>query len=90
MSDEDHNIHDFDIALICGYFSSMDRQGPGSPEATLRALSFIGNMREGSSIADLGCGTGGQTMVLAQNTPGNITGVYFISEKKYRSSARSE
>jgi len=26
MSDEEHNIHDFDIALICEYFSSMDRQ----------------------------------------------------------------
>lgn len=75
MSDKEHNIHDFDIALICEYFSSMDRQGPGSQEATLRALSFIGNMHEGSSIADLGCGTGGQTIVLAQNTPGNITAI---------------
>jgi len=75
MSDKEHNIHDFDIALICEYFSSMDRQGPGSQEATLRALSFISNMYEGSSIADLGCGTGGQTIVLAQNTPGKITAI---------------
>jgi len=41
MSDEEHNIHDFDIALICEYFSSMDRQGPGSPEATIKALSLL-------------------------------------------------
>ena len=75
MSDKEHNIHDFDIALICEYFSSMDRQGPGSREATLRALSFIGNLHEESRIADLGCGTGGQTIVLAQNTPGNITAI---------------
>src|SRR3989339_33325 len=75
MSENKHNIHDFDIALICEYFSSMERQGPGSPEATIKALSFIGNMRQGASIADLGCGTGGQTIVLAQNTPGNITAI---------------
>jgi len=72
MSDKELNIHDFDIALICEYFSSMDRQGPGSQDATLRALSFIGSMHERSNIVDLGCGTGGQTMVLAQNTQGNI------------------
>lgn len=75
MSDKEQNIHDFDVALICEYFSSMDRQGPGSQEATLRALSFIDNMHKESSIADLGCGTGGQTIVLAQNTPGKITAI---------------
>ncbi|MCE5214576.1 MAG: class I SAM-dependent methyltransferase, partial [Methanobacterium sp.] len=75
MSDEEHNIHDFDIALICEYFSSMDRQGPGGKEATIKALSFIDNLHEKSNIVDLGCGTGGQTIVLAQNTPGNITAI---------------
>ncbi|OHD52188.1 MAG: hypothetical protein A2096_00185 [Spirochaetes bacterium GWF1_41_5] len=40
MSDKDHNIHDFDVALICEYFSSMDRQGPGSREATIKASWF--------------------------------------------------
>ncbi len=75
MSDKEQNIHDFDVALICEYFSSMDRQGPGSQEETLRALSFIDNMHKESSIADLGCGTGGQTIVLAQNTPGKITAI---------------
>ncbi len=75
MSDEEHNIHDFDIALIREYFSSMDRQGPGSHEATIKALSFIDNIHEKSNIVDLGCGTGGQTIVLAQNTPGNITAI---------------
>jgi ubiquinone/menaquinone biosynthesis C-methylase UbiE len=75
MSDEEHNIHDFDIVLIREYFSSMDRQGPGSQEATIKALSFIDNIHEKSNIVDLGCGTGGQTIVLAQNTPGNITAI---------------
>ena len=72
---ENKSIHDFDFSLICEYFSLLERQGPGSREMTLRALSFIGNLTDKSRIADIGCGTGGQTMVLAQNAPGRITGV---------------
>ena len=66
-------IHEFDFGLISEYFAELERQGPGSPEATLKALSFIDNISHESKIADLGCGTGGQTMVLAQNTKGSIT-----------------
>ncbi len=47
---------------------------------TLRALSFISHLDEHSRIADLGCGTGGQTMLLAQNTAGFITGVDLIPD----------
>uniref|UniRef100_UPI003217BF43 class I SAM-dependent methyltransferase n=1 Tax=uncultured Draconibacterium sp. TaxID=1573823 RepID=UPI003217BF43 len=75
MSNENKSIHEFDINLICEYFSNIERQGPGSPEITLKALSFIDNLSEKSRIADIGCGTGGQTMVLAQHTPGEITGI---------------
>ncbi len=75
MSDEFKTIHEFDLNLICDYFSFLERQGPGSPEMTKKALSFIDNLSETSQILDLGCGTGGQTMVLAQNAPGNITGI---------------
>lgn len=69
------SIHEFDFNLICDFFSNMERQGPGSPEVTLKALSFIDNLTGQSRIADLGCGTGGQTMVLAQHVPGQITGL---------------
>jgi len=75
MSNENKSIHEFDINLICEYFSNLKRQGPGSPEITIKALSFIDNLNEGSRIADIGCGTGGQTMVLAQHTSGEITGI---------------
>ena len=64
MSNENKTIHEFDFNLICEYFSNVERQGPGSPEATLKALSFIDNLADNSRIADLGCGTGGQTMIL--------------------------
>lgn len=73
MNNENKTIHDFDFSLICEYFSSMERQGPGSPEMTLKALSFIDNLTETSQIADIGCGTGGQTMILAKHVEGKIT-----------------
>ena len=75
MNDENKSIHEFDVELICRYFASLERQGPGSPEVTIKALSFIDNLDDKSLIADLGCGSGGQTMVLAQHAPGKITGL---------------
>lgn len=75
MKDEEQSIHEFDYELICEYFSSLERQGPGSPEVTLKALSFIDNQTSESQIVDIGCGTGGQTMALAENTSGHITGI---------------
>ena len=73
MNNENKTIHDFDFNLICEFFSSMERQGPGSLEMTLKALSFIDNLTDKSLIADIGCGTGGQTTTLAQHVQGNIT-----------------
>jgi len=74
MSNEIKSIHEFDVNLICEYYSSVERQGPGSPEITIKALSFIDNLSEESHIVDIGCGTGGQTMVLAQHTLGSVRG----------------
>lgn len=75
MSNENKSIHEFDFNLICEYYTYVERQGPGSPEITLKALSFIDNLTGQSRIADLGCGTGGQTMTLAEHTLGEITGL---------------
>ena len=66
-------IHEFEFALINEFFTELERQGPGSTEETIRALSFIGNLSNKARIADLGCGTGFQTMVLAQDTEAIIT-----------------
>lgn len=78
MSNENKTIHQFELNLIGDFFSYMERQGPGSPEVTLKALGFTGNLTDQSLIADIGCGTGGQTRVLAKHAPGQITGLDFF------------
>ena len=68
------------IDLIVETHVGLERQGPGSPEMTIKALSFLDNLDKVSRVIDLGCGTGGQTMILAQNITGNITGVDQFSD----------
>ncbi len=58
MSIENKSIHEFGFNLICEYFSSLERQEPGSPDVTVKALKFIDNLTNKSRITDLGCGTG--------------------------------
>ncbi len=80
MSNENKTIHDFDFALICNYFKLLERQGPGSPEMTQLAASFLPALPEYAKIADLGCGTGGQTLTLARCVHGTITGLDLFPE----------
>ena len=93
MSNENKSIHEFDFSLICEYFLSVERQGPGSAETTIKALSFVEGLTDKSLIADLGYGTGGQTITLAQHTPGQITGIDLdstrIQNQYYRMNSRS-
>ncbi len=72
MSNENNTILGIDVNLICEFFLNTERQGPGSPEVTLKALSFIDHLTDHSRIADLGCGTGGQTMTLARHARGRL------------------
>jgi len=90
MSSENQTIHDFDLNLICEYFSLMHRQGPGSREMTLKVLSFIEGLNPDSRIADLGCGTGTPTLDLAQHAPGQITGLDLFSAFIEQFNARAE
>jgi SAM-dependent methyltransferase len=73
MDNNNKSIHEFDFNLICEYFSGLQRQGPGSVATTRKAASFIEGLSDDSLIADLGCGTGTQTLTLAGALPGHIT-----------------
>ncbi|MBD3412844.1 MAG: methyltransferase domain-containing protein [Candidatus Aminicenantes bacterium] len=55
-------------------FEQMPRQGPGKSEYTKRALSFC-QLPPKPQILDIGCGTGAQTLSLAESTDGLITAV---------------
>ncbi|NEQ49138.1 MAG: methyltransferase domain-containing protein [Leptolyngbya sp. SIO3F4] len=65
-----------ELELLLDLFKNTERQGPGSPEDTRRALSFVElPSDEQLQVADIGCGSGGQTLTLAEHLSGNITAV---------------
>jgi len=69
------------LNLLIDLHRDGERQGPGSKADTLRALELLhlpagGDLR----IADIGCGTGGQTLTLASKLQGNITAVDLFPE----------
>lgn len=49
MNNENQTIRGIDVDLICEFFLNTQRQGPGNPEATLRALSFIDGLTDDSA-----------------------------------------
>lgn len=65
-----------ELELLIDLHADAERQGPGSPEDTLKALRLLDlDAKQSLRIADIGCGTGAQTMVLAQHLSGQITAV---------------
>lgn len=66
--------------FLIEFHKDAERQGPGSDEATRKALQYIPKLDENSRILDVGCGTGAQTMVLAKNTKANIIAVDMLQE----------
>lgn len=58
--------------IFYGIFDEMPRLGPGSEEATLKALSKVKISSEGASVLDIGCGTGAQTVILGKKIRGTI------------------
>lgn len=60
---------------ITTFFSSLPRQGVGSPHSTIQALDYIPQIEKAIEIVDMGCGTGGQTIELLNHSSGFITAV---------------
>jgi SAM-dependent methyltransferase len=64
-----------DLTLLFELFENTARQGPGSVETTRRALRLLPDSMRIERVLDLGCGTGGSTIVLAEDTGGHVTAV---------------
>jgi SAM-dependent methyltransferase len=70
-----------DFALLVSLYRHDDRLGPGSDAATRLALDLAGlRGRAGMRVADLGCGTGASTLVLAKELDAHITAVDLFPE----------
>jgi len=63
------------LKLLFELFEDTPRQGPGSVETTRRALRLLPESLQVERVLDLGCGTGGSTLVLAEETGADITAV---------------
>ena len=61
------------MELFFKIYEGLDREGPGSLEMTKRAFEMCEDLPAKPNILELGCGTGGATMNLAQISDGTIT-----------------
>ena len=67
--------------LLIDLHIEADRQGPGSHQATEKAIDFaIADRTIPLEIVDIGCGTGASTILLAQLLNANITAVDFLPQ----------
>ena len=70
-----------DLSLLIDLHRDALRQGPGGDQQTRLAIEMSGlRGRTDLHIADLGCGTGASTLVLARELDATITAVDFIPE----------
>ena len=61
--------------LFFELFSGLPRQGPGSAASTRQALGLIPNVGRQTRVLDVGCGTGAQTLDLANSSQAHIVAV---------------
>lgn len=70
-----------DLSLLADLHRDGPRQGPGGVEETRLAIRLSG-LRAGQHlrIADLGCGTGASTLVLAEDLEAEVVAVDFLPD----------
>lgn len=69
------------MELLIDLHKNNKRQGPGSDSDTLKALSFIEIEKDKNyKVADIGCGTGSQSISLAKNIKCELTAVDLFPE----------
>jgi len=70
-----------DFQLLLDLHRQAERQGPGGEDETRLALQLAGLDRSRRlKIADIGCGTGASTLLLARELDADITAVDFLPE----------
>jgi SAM-dependent methyltransferase len=70
-----------DLHLLIDLHKDAVRQGPGGDDETRLAVALSGlKGRSDLRIADIGCGTGASTLVLARELKGHVTAVDFLPE----------
>lgn len=56
-------------------FTDLPHQGPGCREATLRALGLLKDLPTNPGVLDIGCGSGMQTLILAEELKTKIVAI---------------
>ena len=70
-----------DLSLLIDLHRHADRQGPGGDAQTRLAIELAGLAgRHDLKLADIGCGTGASTLVLARELDARVTAVDLIPE----------
>jgi len=70
-----------DFSLLVDLHRDGKRQGPGGDDETLLAITLSGLSGSiGLKIADIGCGTGASTLVLAKALDASVTAVDFLPD----------
>lgn len=70
-----------DLELITDLHRDTQRQGPGSDDETRLAVTLSGlRGARGLKVADIGCGSGASTLVLAKELDAAITAVDFLPQ----------
>jgi SAM-dependent methyltransferase len=68
-----------DLDLLIDLHRDAERQGPGGIDATRLAITLSGlSEASGLRIADIGCGTGASTLVLARHLDAHVTAIDFV------------
>lgn len=70
-----------DLKLLIDLHITAERQGPGGKAATRRAVELSGlSKRRNLKVADIGCGTGASTLVLAKDLDAHIVAVVSLTD----------
>lgn len=60
---------------ISAFFAGLPRQSPGSDADTLAALALVPELPPAPRVADLACGTGAATLLLAERLQAPVTAI---------------